>query len=67
MKLVKLKFIINLLIIAYFEIIESYLLSKNLNFPYNLDQFKTYTVCHFLFFTWLNWAVNMYIIWFKNT
>lgn len=56
-----------LLTMYYFEFVKNYLLSIGIVFPLTIENFKNYTWYYFLFVITLDWFINMYIIWFKNT
>ena len=55
------------LIIYNFEFITNYLLTFGWILPITSDQAKCYVFYYFLFTIGLNWSIQMYIIWFKNT
>ena len=58
---------VNLLIIYYFNEVVRYLAEINIIFPLTLEQLKEYNFYYFLFVLSINWIIQIYIIWFKNT
>jgi hypothetical protein len=54
-------------IMYYFELSESYFLTREMPLPISLDQFQSYAFFYFLFVLWVNWLTKIYIIWFKST
>ena len=59
--------LVDLLIIYYFNEVLIYLSEMNIIFPLTLEQFKECSFYYFLFVLSVNWLIQIYIIWFKNT